>query len=66
MESYLPDQFWLEVGRAAHQLELDHGRNAYNYASKLAIKVEQDGSKDDVKFWKAVSVSLKPRMPEHS
>jgi hypothetical protein len=65
VESSVPDHFWLEVGRAAHQLELDHGRNAYNYAEKIAIKAEQDGIKEDAMFWNAVSASLKPRMPEH-
>lgn len=61
MESQFPDYDWLEVGRAAHQLELDHGRSAYGYAAKLALEGERDGSEEDAKFWNAVSATLKPR-----
>jgi hypothetical protein len=57
-----PDEIdWIEVTRIAHQLEIDHGRNASSYAKKLAEKAEQEGSKANAKLWSAVSVSLKVR-----
>lgn len=56
---------WIEVNRAAHQLQLDHGQRAYVYATKLAIEAEQEKKKtEDAEFWNAVSASLAPRTPE--
>lgn len=55
---------WIEVNRAAHQLQLDHGQRAYVYATKLAIEAEQEEKTEDAEFWNAVSASLAPRTPE--
>jgi len=51
----------VEVGRTAHQLAKDHGRNAYLYAAKLAGEAEAEGKADETEFWKAVSACLAPR-----
>lgn len=52
---------WMEVGRAAHQVELDHGRNGYLYAEKLAAEAEQESRQSDSEFWAAVAATLRPR-----
>lgn len=51
----------VEVGRTAHQLARDHGRNASRYAAKLAGEAEAEGKADETEFWKAVSAWLTPR-----
>jgi hypothetical protein len=52
---------WIEVGRQVHELELRHGRNAFEFAAKLADKAERAGELAAAGFWGAVSASLKPR-----
>ena len=52
---------WVEVGRVGHQLQLDHGRNAYVYAGKLAEQAAKGDDERDSEFWRAVSSSLAPR-----
>ena len=57
---------WVEVGRVGYQLELDHGRNAYTYAGKLAEQAAKRGDEHGSEFWRAVSSSLAPRDPSIS
>jgi hypothetical protein len=52
---------WAEVGRAAHQVELDHGHNGYLYAEKVAAQAEQEFRQGDSEFWAAVAATLRPR-----
>jgi hypothetical protein len=52
---------YAEVGRTAHQLEEDQGRNAYLYAARLSKEAESEGKTDEAAFWKAVADSLKLR-----
>jgi hypothetical protein len=52
---------YIEVGRKAHQLSADHGRDAHLYAAKLAQDAEAEGKLDEAAFWKAVSAALAPR-----
>ncbi len=52
---------WTEVSRTAHELGLRHGRNASEYAAKLAREAELEGKAEEREFWKAVSASLRPR-----
>lgn len=61
MENHFPYDVWLEIGRVAHQLQLDHGHNAYSHAERLASKAERIGCEKDFEFWSAVCGSLKPR-----
>jgi hypothetical protein len=52
---------YAEVSRTAHQLALDHGHSAYQYAAKLAREADLEGKTDEAEFWKAVSAALTPR-----
>lgn len=52
---------WIEVSRAAYQVELDHGRNGYRYAEKLAAEAKNESRLDDSGFWAAVAAALRPR-----
>ena len=52
---------YVEVSRKAHQLALDHGHNAYQYAARLACEANAEGKMDEEAFWKAVSAALAPR-----
>lgn len=52
---------WVEVPRVAYQLSLDHGRNAYVYAAKLAAEAALAGKVEDAEFWNTVSATLTPR-----
>lgn len=52
---------YIEVGRVSHQLFKDHGRDAWQYAAKLAKEAEAQGKVDEAAFWWAVSGALKPR-----
>lgn len=53
---------WDEVSREAHELALRHGRNAHVHAEKLAEKAEAVDDLDGAQFWKAVFLSLRPRV----
>jgi hypothetical protein len=55
---------WIEVSRAAHQLQLDHGQRAHVHAARLAAESERNGATEDAEFWHAVSASLEPRAHE--
>jgi hypothetical protein len=52
---------WIKVGRVGHQVEIDHGRNGYLYAERLATKAREEFRNDDADFWSAVAASLRPR-----
>lgn len=52
---------WVEVGRVAHQVELDHGSNAYSYAAWVAAKAKEESRLVESEFWAAVAASLRPR-----
>jgi len=52
---------YIEVGRTAHQLERDHGVNAWSYAKRLADEAEAEGKGDEAEFWRAVFKTLEPR-----
>jgi hypothetical protein len=52
---------YVEVGRTAHQLDRDHGDNAWRYANGLADEAKLKGKNDDSEFWLAVSRTLEPR-----
>jgi hypothetical protein len=54
--------FYREVDRTAYQLMFDHGQNAPLYAARLAREAESEGKYDEAAFWKAVSVSVTPRL----
>jgi hypothetical protein len=51
----------VEVGREAHQLELDYGRDAWKYARRFAERATGEGKADESAFWLAVSATLQPR-----
>lgn len=61
MSDWMTAEAWIEVGRIAHQLEIDHGHNAYAYAEKVASQAELEQDEQSEKFWMAVSAALKPR-----
>jgi len=52
---------FIAVSRAAYQLELDHGANAYLYAGKLANEARLEANTEKEKFWNAVAAELTPR-----
>jgi len=52
---------YVDVFRAAHQLALDHGHNAYLHAAKLAREANVEGKTNEAEFWNAVSAALTPR-----
>ena len=52
---------YVEVSRTAHQLEIDHGPDAFVYAARLSMEAEAAGKLDAAAFWKAVAASLRPR-----
>jgi hypothetical protein len=52
---------YLQVGRVAHQLRIDHGPTAYLCADKMAREAELEDKPDQAAFWGAVSGSLAPR-----
>jgi len=51
---------YTEVGKAAYELLLTHGRKAYAHATKLAKSARSEGNADEQKFWKAVAELLQP------
>jgi hypothetical protein len=53
----------VEVSRAAHQFRIDYGRNAHLYAARIADEASAAGNDGDMRFWRAVSVKLTPRLP---
>lgn len=52
---------YVEVGRVAYQLQIDHGPTAYLYADKMAREADMEDKPDEAAFWRAVSGSLAPR-----
>jgi hypothetical protein len=52
---------YAEVDRTAYQLGIDHGQNAYLYATRLFKEAEAEGKTEEATFWKAVADSLKLR-----
>jgi len=53
---------FIEVERAAHELEYRHGwALALPYAAKLAADAFAEGKIEESEFWKAVERSLTPR-----
>jgi hypothetical protein len=52
---------YVEVSRTAHQLSKDHGRNAAQYAAKLAREALAEGKSGEAEFWEAVAAALTPR-----
>lgn len=52
---------WSEVNRAAYQIELDHGANAFHYAVWLAENAKAESRHEEGEFWAAVAGSLRPR-----
>ena len=52
---------YLEVNRKAYELQRTHGRNADQYAAKLAAEALTEGEIDEHLFWKAVEAALKVR-----
>jgi len=52
---------YVQVGRTAHQLAADHGRDAHLYAEKLAKEAAAEGKTQEAEFWRAVSGALRPR-----
>jgi len=55
---------WIEVGRVSHQVEIDHGRNGYLHAERLATKAREGSRHDEGDFWSAVAETLRPRRDE--
>ena len=52
---------YIEVGREAHQLASTYGRDAWIYAGRWEKLAAEEGKFEEAAFWRAVSVSLKPR-----
>jgi hypothetical protein len=52
---------YIEASRTAYQLSLDHGRNAYLYAEKLAREAKAEGKLEEAQFWDAVAGVIRPR-----
>jgi hypothetical protein len=50
-----------EVFRSAHELRERHGRNAANYAAKLAAEALAEGDIENHQFWEAVKAALTVR-----
>jgi hypothetical protein len=51
----------IEVARRAHEIERRIGRDAWAYAARWAEDAARENRQDAAAFWRAVSVSLKPR-----
>ena len=60
-EMSVPDPFWIEVARTAHELGEVHGVSAVSYAERQAEKALASGKSDEKTFWEAVAASLRPR-----
>jgi hypothetical protein len=56
----------IEAGRVAHELRLRHGRNAYQYAAKVAAEALVKGHSEEHEFWKCIEAALKPRANQKS
>ena len=56
--------FWIEVGRVAHELSVSHGRSAVSYATKEAERTLAEAKPDEHAFWSAIAASLTPRQSE--
>lgn len=52
---------YIKVGRTAHELGQRHGRDAHEYATKLAAEALAEGNDEEYEFWRAVELSLRPR-----
>lgn len=52
---------YIEVTRTAYQLQKDHGRNAWQYAERLAHEAAAEGKAQAAEFWKAVAAAIAPR-----
>jgi hypothetical protein len=52
---------YIEVGRTAHELLQRHGRNAHEYAARLAAEALAEGKDEEYEFWRAVELSVTPR-----
>lgn len=52
---------YIEVGRTAHELHHRHGRNAHEFASRLAAEALADGKDEEYEFWRAVELHVTPR-----
>ena len=52
---------YIEVGRAAHELEHRHGWDAPNFAARLAADALAEGEYEESEFWRAVELQLMPR-----
>ena len=57
----LPSRDFIEVGRTAYELGKSHGRNAHQYAARLATEALAEGQAEKAAFWQAVADDLKPR-----
>jgi hypothetical protein len=52
---------YIEVGREAHRLASTYGQHAWIYADRWGKLAADEGKSEKAAFWRAVSVSLKPR-----
>lgn len=57
----MPEPFWIEVGRMAHELSERHGGSAFSFAEQEGQKALTKGETEEHEFWKAVAASLQPR-----
>jgi hypothetical protein len=60
-EETLDHEFWMEVARAGHELEISHGRSAASYAAKNAERALTEGKSEEHRFWMAVAAANSPR-----
>jgi hypothetical protein len=51
----------IEAGRVAYELSQRHGRNAYQYAAKVAAEAFAKGNIEEHDFWKYIEAALTPR-----
>jgi len=51
----------IEAGRVAYELSQRHGRNAYQYAAKVAGEAFARGNIEEHEFWKYIEAALRPR-----
>jgi hypothetical protein len=52
---------WVQVGREAHQLGRDYGKDAWIYATRFAERAQVGGEVEERAFWLAVAAALQPR-----
>jgi hypothetical protein len=57
----MPDEDYVEVWRVAHELRARMGRDAYEYAARLAAEALEGKKLEEHEFWRRVESALTPR-----